>query len=234
MEPSLPSFLEEAQQTRESGFTDYSFVTEMEEPKDSGPVYDEEKPGQLISPSQESEWLTSPLPADRMNGRDFSRQVDERLGFKVNTLAISIAMLPVLAVGTATYVLGRQVIDAQIQQLEQAQPNNPNKSQSERSRLDQLLAILLMGSGCTALLSGVLAAFGANRLLKATLASAKTDLEQQSQHDRERRSQRLAVAATRMRAAPETENILNITVDTVREIVPCDRAVVYRSTTTYG
>jgi methyl-accepting chemotaxis protein len=226
-EPSLPSFLEQGQQTYESGFTDYSFVTAMEEPENSAPVYDEEKPGQLISPSQEPEWLTSLPPEDRMNGRD-SRQVDERLGFKVNTLAISIAMLPVLAVGTATYFFGKQVIEAQIQQLEQAQPNNLNHSQSERNRLDQLLGILLMGSGCTALLSGVLAALGANRLLRAAMTTVKTDLERQAQNTQERRSQLLTVAATRMRAALGTENILNITVDTVREIVPCDRVVVYR------
>jgi methyl-accepting chemotaxis protein len=229
-EPSLPSFLEQGQQTYESGFTDYSFVTAMEESENSAPVYDEEKPGQLgqlISPSQEPEWLTSLPPEDRMNGRD-SRQVDERLGFKVNTLAISIAMLPVLAVGTATYFFGKQAIEAQIHQLEQAQPNKLNNPQSERNRLDQLLAILLMGSGCTALLSGVLAALGANRLLKAAMTTVRADLERQAQSTQERRSQLLAVAATRMRASLGTENILNITVDTVREIVPCDRVVVYR------
>jgi methyl-accepting chemotaxis protein PixJ len=228
-ELSLPSFLEQDRQTYESGFTDYSFVAEMEAPEESAPVYDEEKPGQLISPSQEPEWLTSLPPGDKMKGRDLSRQVDERFGFKVNTLAISIAMLPVLAVGTATYVFGKQVIDAQIHQLEQAQPNNlDNSAQSERSRLDQLLAILLMGSGCTALLSGVLAALGANRLLKAAMVAAKTDLEQEAQSNQGRRSQLLANATTRMRASLETTNILNITVDTVREIVPCDRVVIYR------
>jgi methyl-accepting chemotaxis protein PixJ len=228
-ELSLPAFLEQNQQTHEPGFMDYSFMADMEEPEESMSVYDEEKPGQLISPAQEPEWLTSLSPGDKMNGQDLSKAVGERFGFKINTLVISIAMLPVLAVGTATYFFGKQAIDAQIHQLEQVQPNNLDRStQSERNRLEQLLAILLMGSGCTALLSGVLATLWANRLLKAAMAEAKTDVEQQTQNDRGRRSQVLAVAATRMRASPETNNILTTTVDAVRDIIPCDRVVVYR------
>lgn len=227
-ELSLPPFLEQAQ-THESELTDYSFVADMEQSEDRAPVYDEEKPGQLISPTQKPEWLTSLPPGDKMNGRDFSRQAGERFGVKINTLAISIAMLPVLAVGTATYFFGKQTIDVQIHRLEQIQPNTlGNPAQSERNRLDRLLAILLMGSGCTALLSGVLAALWANRLLKAAIAATKTDIEQQTQRERGERSQGLAKAATRMRASLETNHILTAAVEAVRNIIPCDRVVVYR------
>ncbi|WP_404790401.1 GAF domain-containing protein [Altericista sp. CCNU0014] len=229
VEPSIPWFLEKPRQTDELEVADYSLIAKMEESQNRAPVYDEEKPGQLIPPPQAPEWLASLPPGDRMNGRDFSRQAGGRSGFKINTLAISIAMLPVLAVGTATYFLGKQVIDERIHQLEQAQPSTPDSPvQSERRRLDRLLAVLLMGSGCTALLAGVLAVVGANRLLKVAMAAASTDIERQDRENKDRRSQALTVAATRMRVASETDRILNIMVETVREIIPCDRAVVYQ------
>ena len=146
-------------------------------------------------------------------------------GVKSKTAAIfaaSVVMLPILAVGSITYYFGSQTIDKQL--VLTRRENNVGLIEAELARERQLLAILLIGTGTTALLSGAVAAWATRKLCRriATLTS-----ETATRDTEEPKLVRLSQSALQ-------QNILQEVVAEARTYLKCDRVVVYSLRDRYG
>ena len=80
---------------------------------------------------------------------------------KALAVAISLSMLPVIAVGTTMYYLGNKTIDASIARM--TQHNSVSEAKKELLQQKSLLNISLIGMEAIALLAGGLAIFATNR-----------------------------------------------------------------------
>lgn len=88
---------------------------------------------------------------------------------KVMSWALALSMLPVLAVGTVTYLSGQSVQ----QQITRARRSGVQElSQTERS-IQQQLPTLLIGTGITAILAGAIATWLAHRATTPVLRAAQ-------------------------------------------------------------
>ena len=79
------------------------------------------------------------------------------------TLVGSAVMLPILAVGTATYCFGSKALNRQL--LLAKRLDNVGLTEAELVRQQKLLAALVLGTGTTALLAGGIATWGTKNLL---------------------------------------------------------------------
>jgi twitching motility protein PilJ len=102
------------------------------------------------------------LPPQKQKQQGWSLQV------KTTALAIALSTLPVLAVGTASY-LGSQSIYKQITQARQADATRLTETEIA---LQRQLLLLLIGTGVTAVLAGAIAALLANRAIHPVLNAA--------------------------------------------------------------
>ncbi|MDZ8110003.1 MAG: GAF domain-containing protein [Nostoc sp. DedQUE12a] len=85
--------------------------------------------------------------------------------------ALSISVLPVVAIGTATYYYGIDVITKKIPQVRQ----DGGKSSTETElALEKQLSLLLTGAGVTAVLAGAIATFVVNRTITRIKNVAET------------------------------------------------------------
>ncbi|MEH2143847.1 GAF domain-containing protein [Nostoc sp.] len=84
--------------------------------------------------------------------------------------ALSISVLPVVAIGTATYYYGINLITKQIPQIKQESA----KSSTQTKALQGQLSLLLSGMGVTAILAGAIATFMANRAISRVSKAAVT------------------------------------------------------------
>ncbi|MEH1939064.1 MAG: GAF domain-containing protein [Nostoc sp.] len=88
---------------------------------------------------------------------------------KAIVLALSISALPVVAIGTATYYYGINLITKQIPQVKQESGNS-----TETEALQRQLSLLLTGIGGTAILAGAIAVFVTNRAINRVSKAAAT------------------------------------------------------------
>ncbi len=142
---------------------------------------------------------------------------------KVITLAIAIGMLPVLVVGTAIYHFGTAAIDEQIVEAQRSGLARDTTLIRQREQL----ATLLLGTGATALLSGLIAAAWANRTLASTVktaAAVKSDTVRQADAQE---AQQLTKAIHNIRSALVAEDILKVAVEEARKVIGCDRVAIY-------
>ena len=89
-------------------------------------------------------------------------------------------MLPVLAVGCATYYFGAKAITEQAAQSRQAGTIGLAETELIQQRQLELLAALLAGTGATALASGAIAAICANRLIRSEMVTAAATTVQEA------------------------------------------------------
>ncbi|MBF2022044.1 MAG: GAF domain-containing protein [Hydrococcus sp. C42_A2020_068] len=140
---------------------------------------------------------------------------------KVAALAGIAVMLPVLAVGTATYYFGNRAISEQAILSRRADTTGvvePKLVQQKR-----LLATLLIGTGGTALLGGALAALLARRTFRsAAIADAAT-----VERGDEEGIQLIREGIQPPHPSYDSEEILKMSVEEVRKTLNCDRVVVY-------
>ncbi|MBE9046419.1 GAF domain-containing protein [Pleurocapsales cyanobacterium LEGE 10410] len=129
----------------------------------------------------------------------------------------SAVMLPILAVGTATYYFGSQAVNKQIIL---ARRTDIELAETEIVRQQQLLAALLIGTGTTALLAGAIAAWGTKRLLRFRSGTGNRETKEQTAADK-------FIQNLSQSIAPEDIKILKTAVEEVRKSLICDRAVVY-------
>ena len=83
--------------------------------------------------------------------------------------ALAVSMLPVLAVGTATYYLNSELISKQISQAKLVDATG----RAETEALQRQESLLLVGTGATAVLVGAIAVILANRAIRPVLNAAR-------------------------------------------------------------
>jgi GAF domain-containing protein len=143
--------------------------------------------------------------------------------------ALAITMLPVLLAGTTTYFAGQSIIDEQAVQLKQETLLDPVEIEQRQRRHLERLAILSLGTGAMAIAVGLIAAGLASRTLNAAVKGAADQAEQDAQQSLSQKSQALTAAVDQLRCASSQVDILEVAVDRLREILACDRVLVYCS-----
>ncbi len=138
----------------------------------------------------------------------------------VASLVGTAVMLPILGVGTATYYFGSQAIDKQA--ILAKRVDNIGLVETELARQQKLLAALLIGTGTTALLAGMVAAFGTKRFIDSI--SLKTSTEK-TQHESE--TQLYQEFIQHLNQSVSQEDILQAIVEEAHNYLNCDRVVVY-------
>ncbi|MGF1601177.1 MAG: GAF domain-containing protein [Thermosynechococcaceae cyanobacterium] len=178
------------------------------------------------NPAQPNADLGVPMTRlERQDRRSSGRQNQA----KPAVFALAIAMLPILLAGTATYFAGRSVIDEQTTQLQQETLLDPAEIEQRQRRHLELLAILSLGTGAMAILVGLIAAGLANRTLRSAIKDTTDQVEQNTHNALSQKSQALTAAVEQLRRSGSQADILEIAVGRIREMLACDRVVVYWS-----
>lgn len=154
-------------------------------------------------------------------------QLGWTLRARATAIAIALGMLPVLAIGTATYYFGTQVITQQATQARRDGQTGLIEAELSQQRQINLLAALLVGTGTTALLTGAIAAFFVNRAVTAAKVNAAKEISQAVTADRAERTRLLTDAIYEIRASLTQANILKTAVEESRRVLACDRVLVY-------
>jgi hypothetical protein len=115
-------------------------------------------------------YVNEPMQAEVDRSGEVANVWARRLQRKIIILAIALGMLPVLAVGTVTYHFGNQVITEQATRLRRTGVVGTTEALVLQRRQQGLLAILLTGTGVTALLVG----WGAAIWAKCAMGSMNT------------------------------------------------------------
>ena len=147
-------------------------------------------------------------------------------GFKNKAMALAIAlgMLPILAVGSALDYFGHRSID---QQIMEAKREGATQLAAVLAQQKERLAILLLGTGATALLSGALAALWTTRTLRSAMTAAANANAQAARQNRSEGAQQFAEAVYAIRHARTQAEILKAAVEEVRKAINSDRVIVY-------
>ncbi len=146
---------------------------------------------------------------------------------KAVTFALAVGMLPVLIAGTATYFVGQAVIQEQVLQLEEETSLDASEITRQQRRHLDLLAILSLGTGITAILTGSIAAFSANRAVRVAMKRAADTAKQNLQQSQSQQSQDLTAAIEQIRASLSPAEIREIAVHRIKEMLCCDRVIIY-------
>ncbi len=146
---------------------------------------------------------------------------------KIATTAMAMVMLPVLAVGTATYFSGRLIFDGLSYKADSVVAPQEIETR-QRQNLD-LFALLLIGTGVSALASGGIARFWALRAFHIAMRSGKSAAEQSFLQRRDRKTQMLTEAIAQIQAAVGQNDVLRVSTAVVRDAMDCDRVLVYQA-----
>ncbi|HHP7231678.1 MAG TPA: GAF domain-containing protein, partial [Xenococcaceae cyanobacterium] len=173
----------------------------------------------------QSDWLepeTAKLAAseDLINNETESPKKPFWQELKAKTAAIlvgSAVMLPILAVGTATYYLGSQGLKQQ--EILARRIDRIGVAETELARQQRLLAALLIGTGTTALLAGAIAAWLTKRYLEAISKTFTKATETETQIYIE--------SVPNLSQSVSQPEILQNIVREAQKYLNCDRVVVY-------
>ncbi|MCU0533184.1 MAG: GAF domain-containing protein [Hydrococcus sp. Prado102] len=180
-----------------------------------------------IPPKTEIERLS---PKEQQQSRSRSvRPAQSHSELKSLTIATAIAltMLPVLAVGTLTYIFGNNAITKQIEEARRS--GATRLADVELTQQRQLLGKLLLGTGITALAAGSIAWFCAKRTLRSAAAVMVADsgtLLERQEGGFGSESPLLVDLISQIHTVKGQE-ILDVAVDGVRRILKCDRVLFY-------
>ncbi len=148
-----------------------------------------------------------------------TKSIFQRLKAKTAAALVgSAVMLPILAVGTATYYFGSQAVNKQTILAKRA---NIDLAETELARQQKLLAALLIGTGTTALLAGAVAALGTKRLWNAMSKISREETAAEA----EARSNRASIDNSSQ--SDLQKDIVKAIVEEARTYLNCDRAIVY-------
>lgn len=146
--------------------------------------------------------------------------------FRAKAIAVAIAMLPVLAVGTATYYFGNQVVTEQTTQARREGRTGLVEAELTQQRQLNLLAVLTIGTGATALLAGAIAAIWSDRAIRSARTTATTTARATTEAKTEQ-TKLYIDAMHQIRAAIAEEDVLKASVAATRQALAADRAIVY-------
>lgn len=145
---------------------------------------------------------------------------------KVMALAIA-SMLPVLAIGTASYYFGsRSITRSAIQSGQSGDLLRSENEVAERQK-QQLLIALLMGTGVLACCTGLTVAYLARRSLRSTMDATMPDVEKETQTAMTAKIQSLTSAFQTINETLEQDEIFATTVTDIRKILAVDRVIIY-------
>lgn len=157
------------------------------------------------------------------------RQTDTTLKTKALLLAMAIGMLPALSVGTATYFFGQRMLEQTVTQAEQTGGVSAVAAMEQRhQQYSELLTLLLMGTGAIALFFGALAALWANRMMRSAEMLGATTADDDGQQLFLQESRTLTDVVSRIHRARDEQAIFEAAVKGLREVLRCDRVVLYR------
>ena len=148
--------------------------------------------------------------------------------WKAKTTAILVGaavMVPILAVGTVTYYFGSQAINKQA--IFARRHENRDLAEAELAREQKLLAALLIGTGTTALLVGVMAAWGTKRLIKYTSKKSTEEPISKDEPEAEVATQISREFSQNLNQSVPQKDLLQAIVEEARNYLHCDRVVVY-------
>ena len=131
----------------------------------------------------------------------------------------SAVMLPILAVGTATYYFGSQAVSKQT--ILAKRSNNIALVETELARQQQLLAALLIGTGTTALLAGAISASIAKRLFDSMSKTSKSEIIDEAD------TLVYEESIDNLSKSVPQKDILKAIVEEARTYLDCDRVLVY-------
>ncbi len=152
--------------------------------------------------------------------KNLGKSIFQRLKAKTAAALIGSAiMLPILAVGTATYYFGSQAVDKQT--ILAKRSDNIDLAETELARQQELLAALLIGTGITALLAGAIAAWGTKRLFDSMSQKSSSEIAEES------KPQVYKEFIYNSSQSVSQKDILKAIVEEARNYLNCDRAVVY-------
>ena len=177
--------------------------------------------------NRETKFSVPPLSTQGDPEHPRPQQTGSRLRAKVTAIAIAVGMLPVLAVGCATYYFGAKAITEQAAQSRQAGTMGLAEAELIQQRQLELLAALLAGTGATALASGALAAFCANRLMRSAMVTATATTVQEAGQPRSVRTKLFTDVVYQIRASLNQADILKAAVEETRKAIGADRVLVY-------
>jgi methyl-accepting chemotaxis protein PixJ len=186
-------------------------------------------PGQLDSDDlRPSEQFNQSAEQGYREGKTV-RQTDSTLKTKALLLAMAIGMLPALSVGTATYFFGQRILEQTVIQAEQTGGVSAVAAMEQRhQQYSELLTLLLMGTGAIALFFGALAALWANRMMRSAEMLGATTADDDGQQLFLQESRTLTDAVSRIHRARDEQAIFESAVRGLREVLRCDRVVLYR------
>ena len=130
---------------------------------------------------------------------------------KVMAWAIAIGMAPILAVAAALYHFGVQSIDQQISEANRA--GAAQLAATTLTRQKERMAVLLLGTGATALLSGGLAAIWTNRTLRYAMTAAAAANAETERQTRTETEQQFTEALYTIRSGRTQTDILKAAVE---------------------
>ena len=157
---------------------------------------------------------------------DTERQLKHRFQARIMAALTGAAvMLPVLAVGTATYYFGSRVIERQEILLKRSEL--PPLAEAELTQERQLLAMLLIGTGTTALLAGTLAALWIKRPPPSDSATVNMASQSPGEFEGKEKQPSGENLLDYLSQPFESAKILALAVQEAQKALKCDRVVVY-------
>ena len=152
--------------------------------------------------------------------KNLSKSIFQRLKAKTAAALVGSAiMLPILAIGTATYYFGSQAVNKQA--ILAKRSDNIDLAETELARQQELLAALLIGSGITALLAGAIAALGTKRLLDSMSQTSSSGIAEEAN------TQVYREFIDNLSQSVSQKDTLKAIVEEARNYLNCDRVVVY-------
>jgi methyl-accepting chemotaxis protein PixJ len=242
--------LPEAKTTEEAEMTtssDHSVPLSIQDDPDSQPspsnaAPQSSHPSLLPSALSGAATVTHPEQLDDLTSQQFHqsaeqgyregktvRQTDSTLKTKALLLAMAIGMLPALSVGTATYFFGQRMLEQTVIQAEQTGGVSAIAAMEQRhQQYSELLTLLLMGTGAIALFFGALAALWANRMMRSAEKLGATTADDDGQQLFLQESRTLTDVVSRIHRARDEQAIFEAAAKGLREVLRCDRVVLYR------
>jgi methyl-accepting chemotaxis protein PixJ len=170
-------------------------------------------------------------PSRLSSSKQFREQVFQQssqmrwLKAQIAAIAIAVGMLPVLGIGTVIYYFASQSIDHQIQEAKQE--GAAHLATTTLPRQKGQLALLLLGTGATALLSGIVTRAWATRAFRSTLQTAadvKLEIVEQAKVER---TPTFTEAISAIRKANTEADVLQTSVEASHRVIDSDRVVIY-------
>jgi GAF domain-containing protein len=176
-------------------------------------------------PVENSQWSVFAQTREQQIWRKPLRTKETSLQNKAVLLAMLIGMLPALSLGTATYFFGKKMLEQPISQTKQV---DRATIEARNQQYSELLMLLLMGAGAIALFFGALHAFLAYRTLRSAILLGTDRAERDDQQLHFQESRALKDAISQIHQARDEQAIFKTLVEGSRDVLHCDRVLLYR------